>query len=76
MLFRLVPEVLFFLFFSSLGKFSLTCSDFSLSLSKTCFYSFLFLFFLLFVSILFLNVGVNTRELSISLLLVKLIQSV
>ena len=66
MLFCLVPEVLFFLFFSSLGEFSLTCSDFSLSLSETCFYSFLFLFLLLFVGILFLKVGVNTREVSIS----------
>jgi len=61
MLFGLVPEVLFFLFLSVLSKFSLTCSDLSLSLSKTGFYSFLFLFFFFLIGILFLKVDANIR---------------
>ena len=61
MLFGLVPEVLFFLFLSVLSEFSLTCSDFSLSLSKTGFYSFLFLFFFFLIGILFLKVDANIR---------------
>lgn len=56
MLFSFVSEVLFLLLLSGLGKFSLTCSDFTLSFPETCFYSFLFFFFFFLICILFLQV--------------------
>ena len=56
MLFSFVSEVLFLLLLSGLSKFSLACSDFTLSFPETCFYSFLFFFFFLFISILLLQV--------------------
>ena len=56
MLFSFVSEVLWVVVRSGLSKFSLTCSDFTLSFPETCFYSFLFFFFFFLICILLLQV--------------------